>query len=224
MAKIRIESAEYPWSGAPVAAEGAALLGRAEAMGLLDAVEKPISRLDTGGFQLVLDILHDRGLVQRVWIQERESHPSPGEAAFPVALGAGSGKSSALLDAIRRAYGALEASAVPADEWRHQRRLLGDDLLAELCGVSAPSLRRYASATRATPDPVADRLHAITLIVADLSGAYNDYGIRRWFRRPRTQLDGLAPIEIMRDDWSPDDDQVVSVRQLARAIVSSPAT
>jgi hypothetical protein len=193
-------------------------------MGLLDNVEAPISRLDAGGFEVLFDILRGRGLVQRVWLQERGSRPSTGEEGVSLAFGAGGGKSNALLDALRRANDALEGSAVPADEWRHQRRLLGDDLLAELCGVSAPSLRRYASAVRATPDPVAGRLHMIALIVADLSGAYNDYGIRRWFRRPRTQLDGVAPIEILCDAWSLDDGQVARVRQLARAIASSPAS
>ncbi|MGI8827281.1 MAG: hypothetical protein ACR2JC_16880 [Chloroflexota bacterium] len=87
----------------------------------------------------------------------------------------------------------LEDCPVPDQEWTPLRDTLGDDLLARLCGIAPVSLRRYATDARPTPDLVAGRLHALALTVADLRWAYNDYGIRGWFQRPRAQLGGLSP-------------------------------
>jgi hypothetical protein len=77
----------------------------------------------------------------------------------------------------------IEDSPLPDQEWTALRNTLGDGLLARLCRVSEVSLRRYAARARPTPDVVAQRLHILALIVADLRGAYNDYGVRRWFQR-----------------------------------------
>ena len=214
MVTIRIESAEPPWSERDVAIEAAALLGRVEAMGLLDALDTPITHIDVETMGLVLTQLRARGLFPR--LLDLSAH-----AFLKPAVGAGTTR--ALLHALRRANDALEVSAVPGDEWRHLRGVLGDDLLARLCGISLPSLRRYASGARSTPDEVASRLHTVALLVADLSGAYNDFGVRRWFLRPRTQLGGRSPNQILTGPWSPDAPEVAEVRSLARAITSSPA-
>jgi hypothetical protein len=77
------------------------------------------------------------------------------------------------------------------------------------------SLRRYAAKSRTIPDLVAARLHFLALVVGDLGGAYNDFGIRRWFERPRSQLDGKAPRQILRGPWTPDDAVVQTLRALA---------
>jgi hypothetical protein len=87
-----------------------------------------------------------------------------------------------------------------------------------------PSLRRYAAGQRTTPDDVADRLHFVALVVADLAGAYNPFGIRRWFDRPRPQLAGASPIEALGERWRPQDPAARRVRALARALVGAPAT
>jgi hypothetical protein len=54
--------------------------------------------------------------------------------------------------------------------------------------------------------------------VGDLAGTYNERGIRRWFERPRHQLSGRAPEEILRAQWAPEDDDVVAMGELATAL------
>jgi uncharacterized protein (DUF2384 family) len=76
--------------------------------------------------------------------------------------------------------------------------LLGPDLLSRLLGVSTSSIRRYKLAARTTPDDVAERLHFLSLIVGDVSGAYNEIGIRQWFERKRVQLDGRTPVDLLK--------------------------
>src|ERR1700733_8645812 len=73
----------------------------------------------------------------------------------------------------------------PETEWQRMRELLTDDLVATMTAVSEQSIRRYASAERATPVEVAARLHWLALTAGDLQGAYNDDGVRNWFHRPR---------------------------------------
>lgn len=121
--------------------------------------------------------------------------------------------STAVLDAA-------EDSPVPDAEWDPLTRILGEELPA-LLGVSSSSVARYHSGDRRTPDSVAARLHALTLIVSDLSGSYNDYGIRRWFKRSRRALEGRAPADILRGDWDPDGTDVRAVRNLAAELLGA---
>jgi hypothetical protein len=83
--------------------------------------------------------------------------------------------------------------------------------------------RRCASGAHRTPDDVADRLHTVALVVASLNGSYNDLGVRRWFHRPRTALNGKAPADILAGDWSSDDADVVSVQALADSLLGAAA-
>lgn len=114
------------------------------------------------------------------------------------------------------------ASAYPQGEW-NLVDLLGDRL-ADLVGVSVSSMTRYRTGQRVTPDDVALRLHVLAQIVADLSGSYNAYGIRRWFDRPRGALNGRSPGDVLRGAWGPEDEQVVAVRELASALTKSTST
>lgn len=128
---------------------------------------------------------------------------------------------STIAEVIRAAETVLDAweqSPIPEAEWVPISDLFGDDL-ASLLSISPSSLIRYRSGERSTPDAVAARLHLITTIVADLSGSYNDFGIRRWFHRSRTALDGRAPDDILTGDWEPDDPDVVRVRDLAHSLL-----
>lgn len=131
---------------------------------------------------------------------------------------------SELALAITKAWEAVEHSPLPDREWPKMTRLLGDDLLEILVGTSSSSLYRYRSGDRHTPDHIAERLHAITLITADLAGSYNDFGIRRWFTRPRAQLDGSSPADVLKGDWDPEDESVERVKQLAAALTAPMAT
>jgi hypothetical protein len=119
---------------------------------------------------------------------------------------------------------ALDASPAPKYEWGGLVRLFAADDLAALLKVSVSSLKRYQSGERDTPDDVAARLHFLTLVVGDLAGSYNETGIRRWFQRKRTLLDGRSPASLLKQDWDPDDEGPVRVRELARNLVTLSAT
>jgi hypothetical protein len=119
---------------------------------------------------------------------------------------------------------AMEESPQPRAEWATLERVLGAELLARLVGVSESSLRRYASDQRATPDAVAARLHFVALVVGDLAGSYNDIGVRRWFERSRSQLDGRAPSAVLGGAWDTRDEGPTRVRELAASLLAAPAT
>lgn len=176
---------------------------RAEAMGLLGPGFERERMMDLVGD--AFDALASAGIARRE-MSSLES-ADPGDIAAIVA----------------RVAEALEASPHPDTEWAALGARLGDELLARLCQVSLSSLGRYAAGTRATPDPVAHRLHHVALIVADLAGSYNDRGIRRWFDRARPQLDGATPASLLSGDWDPDDPGPRRVAELAAALVGSGA-
>ncbi|HXM43815.1 MAG TPA: hypothetical protein VN924_21460 [Bryobacteraceae bacterium] len=60
--------------------------------------------------------------------------------------------------------------------------------------------------------------------MGDLSGAYNEIGIRQWLERKRAQLDGRTPLDRLKANWKPDQPGPRSVQDLARALTASPAT
>jgi hypothetical protein len=110
---------------------------------------------------------------------------------------------------------ALEGSPLPSREIPELVRVLGWPLLVRLSSGVEVSLRRYARDERVAPDDLANRLHVLALIVADLRGGYNDFGVRRWFERPRMQLGGRRPQDILEGDWAPHAADVQGVRDLA---------
>ena len=120
--------------------------------------------------------------------------------------------------AIGRLGEALAESPLPERELAQLADVLDLDDLGELVGASPVSLRRYAAGTRAVPDAIAGRIHWLALVTADLAGAYNRLGIRRWFDRPRSQLDGRSPRQLLGRDWHADQPRVERVRQLAAAL------
>lgn len=124
---------------------------------------------------------------------------------------------------VERLTEVFEELPTPRSERASMRALFGDETLENLLGVSGSSLRRYASAARSTPQDVAERLHWLAMVVADLAGAYNEFGIRRWFERPRAQLDGASPRQVLGDDWHFDDDAARRVRALAAALSGAQA-
>jgi hypothetical protein len=131
------------------------------------------------------------------------------------------GEVAALLETLIKA---LEASPVPKFEWASLGRVFGAEDLAVLINVSVSSLKRYQSGDRETPDDVAARLHFLALVVGDLAGSYNDIGVRRWFQRKRTLLDGRAPAALLKGNWDPDDEGPMRVRELARELIALSTT
>jgi hypothetical protein len=159
-------------------------------------------------------------LVQRVVERVREAGVAV-DAAWQVQRGGGA---KDLAMALRRIHELLEESPLPDTEWRRLLDVLGRDLLARLLGIGTTSASRYERGTRETPDDVAARLHFLALVTGDLAGAYNEIGIRRWFDRKRTALDGRSPAQLLSRAWQPEGAGPRRVRGLARALVSSPAT
>lgn len=130
---------------------------------------------------------------------------------------------AALIDALRATLAAVDASPHPDGEWDPARELLGDELLARVLGISGSSLRRYAAGDRRTPDEVAWRLHAVARLLAALVGSYNDYGIRRWFERPRNALGGATPSEVVESAKSEDDEGLGRLLSLAEELTGAGA-
>ena len=205
---IRIESVKDPFTTPSVAFQAVTALGRAEAMGLLPAGER-IETLDLPSLQKVVRHVHRAGIARNVQLELRHGG---------VASEAGLERDLQLLNL------ALEESPAPEFEWDRLTEVLGLDLLSRLLGISATSLRRYKLAARTTPDDVAERLHFLSLIVGDLAGAYNEFGIRQWFGRKRAQLDGRAPMDCLKPQWKPTQSGPSQIRDLAQALLASPAT
>ena len=128
-----------------------------------------------------------------------------------------------LVDALRMTLEAVDASPHPEGEWDPARELLDDELLARLLQISTSSLRRYAAGERRTPDDVAWRLHFVARLLAALIGSYNDYGIRRWFDRRRSALDGATPAELLERAEREDDARLERVLALAEELTGAGA-
>jgi hypothetical protein len=202
----RIASERIPFESRSVRVLAIDAWRRAEAMGL---VEPDVAQVDAADVVGLVKRVREAGIARDPALRlDNVQAPSADEA-------------QALL---RLVIDALEASPVPKFEWAAVSRVLDPEQLAALLNISVSSLRRYVSAERDTPDEVAARLHHLALIVGDLAGAYNEVGVRRWFNRRRTALDGRSPATLLAGDWNPDDPAPQKVRDLARSLVSLSTT
>src|SRR5438309_10078484 len=176
MLQLRFESVSGPIANSEVFDAFMRLIVRLEPMGLLPAMPQPVDvNLDL--LRAVARNLSDRGIAR-------------GSIAQLFASPKDSARLGRALEAVLRD---IEETPVPETEWPALVEILDADLLGDLVGVSPSSVRRYATAERKTPDDVAERLHFVALLVGELAGGYNDVGIRRWFARPRTALEGKTP-------------------------------
>jgi hypothetical protein len=125
---------------------------------------------------------------------------------------------------LERLGDSLRESPMPELELASLLDLFPHDELGTLLGASESSLRRYASGARRPPDAIAARAHYLSIVVGYLRGAYNDIGVRRWFQRRRTTLEGRTPAQLLRGKWTPDSEGAQRVRDLARALTAAPAT
>ena len=187
MTNLQIQSVRSPFDDPELASAAIAALSRADAMGLLS---HQITCLDDNALLGLEKGMAEAGIGPAL-LAELHRSPRSNPAGLPV-----------LLDKISEA---LDQSPAPAHEWRTLQQVLGLESLARLLGISQSSARRYSSGSRSTPDNVAARLHFLAFVAGDLAGAYNDIGVRRWFDRPRRQLDGSTPIQALGERWSPDD-------------------
>lgn len=177
-------------------------------MGLLPG-DHSIRVLDLGALRALARILARSGV---------------GSAAAAGIIGSAQPDAARLRGAVEQLSRALEDSPIPSSEWRAVSAVLDDALLGRLLGVSPSSIQRYRGGDRATPDEVAGRLHVLALLIADLAGAYNEIGIRNWFRRRRSVLEGKSPLDLLARSWSPDGPAVTRLRALARSLGGSPGT
>ena len=189
------------------------LVWRASMMGLLDHLHGP-QKLDRSLFADLLSAMIDSRVGTEPAL-EALAFSSPRKSRRRAAA------AHALTDLLRELNQALQDSPRPESEWGKVREFLDEDVLADLLNISSASVRRYAAGDRRTPDDTAWRLHLIAQLISDLIGSYNNYGIRRWFERPRTQLDGRTPREVIRGAGSEDDAEVMRISELASALAGS---
>lgn len=119
---------------------------------------------------------------------------------------------------IERLDDSLAQSALPDREVPELLRVFDRDQLSGLAGTTSVSLGRYLSGARAWPDALVARVHWLALVLSDLQGAYNAFGVRRWFDRPRAQLEGRSPRQVLAQEWDPSASDVERVRQLAASL------
>lgn len=205
---LRIESISAPFADPGPGSLASRIIAFASTAGLLKG--KEIRSLDLKTWKDVLSRLRAAGLLRA--------------APFLAVPSGRSLSTEELANELSQLYETIEESPLPDSEWASMRELLGDEMLEKLLGVSRQSIHRYSSGERVTPQEVAERLHVLALIVSDLAGSYNEFGIRRWFERRRSQLGGRSPSVVLKRGWSPDDDDIRRVRELAAALVGAGAT
>jgi hypothetical protein len=215
MSLVQIRSVEDPFDTPELSGSFLDALTLVEAMGLLPESEV-FDSLSPATARRLAEAVGERGIAQEAIASMLSALVAHGRDA----------QSETVL--LRRALEAikenLEGSPMPQFEWQSLSKVFDADDLAKLLETSTSSLRRYMSGARSTPDDIAERLHYLARIVGDLRGSYNDIGIRRWFSRKRTALDGKTPSQLLMGQWRPDDSGPERVRALARSLVASPAT
>ena len=72
-------------------------------------------------------------------------------------------------------------------------------------------------------EEVTARLTFIATLEDYLAGTYNEFGIRRWFERPRTVLQGKTPTELLQGPFDPGSPELKQLRELARSLTGIPA-
>jgi hypothetical protein len=204
MSSVRLSSVTAPFDSGPARLPATRLVLVADGLGLLPGGEA-VERLDV---DLVRDIAR-RALAEGV----------AQEAALAIlADGAPQRSRSRWKDLVQALEGALEASPMPERELTRLLRTYGHEALGRLLFISPASLRRYVAGQRTVPDAVAARIHFIALVTADLAGSYNDFGLRRWWERPRSALDDRSPRAALGDDWGADGPAARAVAGLARSL------
>ncbi|MHB1582794.1 MAG: hypothetical protein ACYCU7_00395 [Acidimicrobiales bacterium] len=188
MTMLRLRSAEHPFDDTRVAGQAARLLALVEATGVW-APGEIVSVLDLTLFEDALGALADAGVAPTAVLDAGAyaQKPAPDIAEWIAGL-----------------RDAVAMSPVPDLELPKLDALFGNDRLARLVGVGASTMRRYVARERPVSDEVAQRVHLVTRIVGELAGSFNERGIRKWFERPRRQLDGRSPEEVLRAAWESD--------------------
>ena len=201
---LRFRSAEHPFDNSAVAGQAARLLALVESLGVWQP-HSSVEVLDRRVFIDALGAIAQAGVGRIAAVEwERYADKAPEEFA----------------NWIKRLRDDVAASPVPELELPNLDALFGTERLSASLGVATSSLRRYLAQDRDVPDEVAERAHMLARIVNDVAGSYNERGVRRWFERPRPQLEGRAPAAILSGPWDPDDPDVGKVAALAAELAS----
>ena len=114
--------------------------------------------------------------------------------------------------------------SVHTGSWDNVQDTLGFDLMATLVtgeedlGVARHKLAEYDVNPHDLPEEVVERFNFITKIMKHIAGSFNDYGMKRWFLRRRTQLQGISPAQVLTGDWKPNEEWPQKVLQLAETL------
>lgn len=202
---IQITSIMPPFEKEDLYPRATRLLRRADAMGLLD---EPIRELSPEVVRKVARKLSQHGLA----------------SDLAARLSAGKLSAAELSRYLDAALLALDESPVPAAELTKLNSTLGHELLARLLEISAASLQRYQSGDRQAPDAIAERAHFLTSVISALEGMYNEFGVRRWFERPRSTFDGQSARHLLGQGWTPTDGAARRVLAAAESLQELGAT
>jgi hypothetical protein len=205
MTNIHITSVVPPFGEEELYPRATRFLRRADAMGLLD---EPIQELSAEVVRRVAKRLSKRGLASDVAARLTTAAPSRDEFVR-------------YLDA---ALLALDESPVPAAELAKLNSMLGHEVLVGMLDISAASLQRYENGDREAPDSIAERAHFLTSVIAALEGTYNDFGVRRWFERPRSVFNGRTARQLLSRRWMPSDESARRILTAAESLQELGAT
>lgn len=96
--------------------------------------------------------------------------------------------------------------------------ILGLNLLAGLLNISRETLDEYCKNISIIPEVIEQRLSFLAKLCLILAGAYNKGGARQWFGRRRAQLGNKPPLEMLRNNWNPQDVEPQKILDLAQSI------
>ena len=179
-------------------------LRRADSMGLLD---EPIQELSADVVRRVAQRLSKRGLASDL-AARLTAVPSRDE----------------LLRYLNAALIALDESPVPTAELAKLSSILGHELVVGMLDISLASLQRYQNGDREAPDAIAEKAHFLTSVIAALEGTYNEFGVRRWFERPRSVFNSRTARQLLSRRWTPSDESARRVLAAAESLQELGAT
>lgn len=90
-------------------------------------------------------------------------------------------------------------------------KILDKELFTQLGGKDASSIQEESD------KEYINRIYYLSNIVWHLHGSYNEGGIRQWFWRKRSALEGKAPPDILYGEWNPESDEAMKVLGLAQS-------
>lgn len=203
METIRIQSISKPFSDSNISEIAVQIVFRAQGMGLLSGLS--LTSVDPQSFGKVIERIQNAGIKakwEKSWLSK---------------------KPAALVLELRKLLSVLNESPVPEAEWSAVMESLGQELVRKLLDLSVSSIQRYSSNSRPTPQNIAEKLHYLAVVIGDLRAGYNDYGIRRWFERPRTFLSGKSVLSSLGKKWGPDDEVARAIAEDAAWVAGSGA-